>query len=123
MLKEYKSVTEVVGPLMVVQGVEGVKYEELVDIELQDGTHRRGRVLEIDQDKAMVQIFEGSAGINSATPYNDAMEANAIYRAGLGSVAVNSLKSLFGHTLGAAGVLEIIVSVEALYQIDKLLSF
>lgn len=64
MLKEYKSVTEVVGPLMVVQGVEGVKYEELVDIELQDGTHRRGRVLEIDQDKAMVQIFEGSAGIN-----------------------------------------------------------
>lgn len=50
----------------------------------------------------------------TATPYNDAMEANAIYRAGLGSVAVNSLKSLFGHTLGAAGVLETIVSVEAL---------
>ena len=42
------------------------------------------------------------------------MEANAIYRAGLSSVAVNSLKSLFGHTLGAAGVLETIVSVEAL---------
>ena len=40
MLKEYKSVTEVVGPLMVVQGVEGVKYEELVDIELQDETQR-----------------------------------------------------------------------------------
>ena len=50
----------------------------------------------------------------TATPYNDAMEANAIYRAGLGSVAVNSLKSLFGHTLGAAGVLETIVSVKAL---------
>ena len=64
MLKEYRTVTEVVGPLMVVEGVEGVKYEELVEIELQDGSKRRGRVLEIDQDKAMVQIFEGSAGIN-----------------------------------------------------------
>lgn len=64
MFKEYKSVTEVVGPLMVVEGVEGVKYEELVDIILQDGTRRRGRVLEIDRDKAMVQIFEGSSGIN-----------------------------------------------------------
>ena len=67
MLKEYKSVTEVVGPLMVVQGVEGVKYEELVDIELQDGTHRRGRVLEIDQDKAMVQIFEAQQAALSAS--------------------------------------------------------
>lgn len=64
MLKEYKSVTEVVGPLMVVEGVEGVSYEELVDIELQTGERRRGRVIEIDRDKAMVQIFEGSAGIN-----------------------------------------------------------
>lgn len=64
MFKEYKSVTEVVGPLMVIEGVEGVKYEELVDIILQDGTRRRGRVLEIDRDKAMVQIFEGSSGIN-----------------------------------------------------------
>ncbi|EFI41631.1 V-type ATP synthase subunit B [Peptoniphilus sp. oral taxon 386] len=64
MLKEYKSVTEVVGPLMVVEGVEGVSYEELVDIELQTGEKRRGRVIEIDGDKAMVQIFEGSSGIN-----------------------------------------------------------
>lgn len=64
MLKEYKSVTEVVGPLMVVEGVEGVKFEELVDIKLQNGERRRGRVLEIEGDKAMVQIFEGSSGIN-----------------------------------------------------------
>lgn len=64
MLKEYKSVNEVVGPLMMVEGVEGVNYEELVDIQLQTGEHRRGRVIEIDQDKAMVQIFEGSSGIN-----------------------------------------------------------
>lgn len=64
MLKEYRSVTEVVGPLMVVEGVEGVKYEELVEIELQTGDRRRGRVLEINGDKAMIQLFEGSTGIN-----------------------------------------------------------
>lgn len=64
MLKDYKSVSEVVGPLMVVEGVEGVNYEELVDIQLQNGERRRGRVIEIEQDKAMVQIFEGSSGIN-----------------------------------------------------------
>ena len=64
MLKEYRTVTEVVGPLMVVEGVEGVKYNELVEIELQTGEKRRGKVLEIDGAKAMVQIFEGSAGIN-----------------------------------------------------------
>ncbi|NLY82962.1 MAG: V-type ATP synthase subunit B [Clostridiales bacterium] len=64
MLKEYKTVTEVVGPLMVVEGVEGVKFEELVDIEIQTGERRRGRVLEIDRDKAVIQLFEGSTGIN-----------------------------------------------------------
>lgn len=64
MLKEYKTVTEVVGPLMVVEGVEGVKYDELVEIELHTGEKRRGKVLEINGSKAMVQIFEGSSGIN-----------------------------------------------------------
>ena len=64
MLKEYKTVREVVGPLMMVEGVEGVKYDELVEIQLQTGEIRRGRVLELDGDKAMVQLFEGSTGIN-----------------------------------------------------------
>ncbi len=64
MLKEYKTVREVVGPLMVVDGVEGVKLEELVEIELQTGEKRRGRVLEVNEDKAMIQLFEGSSGIN-----------------------------------------------------------
>lgn len=64
MLKEYKTVTEVVGPLMVVDGVKGVNYGELVEIELQTGEIRHGNVLEINQDKAVVQIFEGSTGIN-----------------------------------------------------------
>lgn len=64
MPKEYKTVTEVVGPLMIVEGVSGVKYDELVDIEMQNGEKRRGKVLEINGSKAMVQIFEGSSGIN-----------------------------------------------------------
>ncbi|MCL1867325.1 MAG: beta-ketoacyl synthase [Paludibacter sp.] len=50
----------------------------------------------------------------TATPYNDAMEAQAITRAGLETVFVNSLKSYFGHTLGAAGVLECVISIKAL---------
>ena len=64
MLKEYKTIQEVVGPLMMVEGVEGVKFEELVDIKMQNGELRRGRVLEVNGDKATVQIFEGSSGIN-----------------------------------------------------------
>ena len=64
MPKEYRTVTEVVGPLMAVEGVEGVKYDELVEIELQNGEKRRGKVLEVNGSKAMVQIFEGSSGIN-----------------------------------------------------------
>ncbi len=64
MLKEYNTVKEVVGPLMMVEGVEGVKYEELVEIEIQTGERRRGRVLEVNGDIALVQLFEGSSGIN-----------------------------------------------------------
>lgn len=64
MLKEYKTVTEVVGPLMLVEGVEGVSFDELVDIQMQTGERRRGRVIEIEEGRAMVQLFEGSTGIN-----------------------------------------------------------
>ena len=63
-LKEYRSVTSVVDPLMTVTGVQGVKYDELVEVELQNGENRLGQVLEIDGDNAVVQIFEGTAGIN-----------------------------------------------------------
>jgi V/A-type H+-transporting ATPase subunit B len=64
MLKEYKTVREVVGPLMLVDGVESVSYDELVEIELQTGEIRNGRVLEINGTKALIQLFEGSTGIN-----------------------------------------------------------
>ncbi len=65
MLKEYKSISNISGPLLHVEGVEGVKYEELVDIKLDDGTVRSGRVLEVDRDNALVQVFEGTTGIDS----------------------------------------------------------
>jgi V/A-type H+-transporting ATPase subunit B len=63
-IKEYRTISEVVGPLMIVEKVEGVKYEELIEVRLQNGEIRRGQVLEIDGDKALVQIFEGTSGIN-----------------------------------------------------------
>lgn len=63
MLKEYKTITEVVGPLILVEGVVGVKFDELVEIEQAGGEIRRGRVLEIDGDRALVQLFEGSQGL------------------------------------------------------------
>ncbi|MDZ7262146.1 MAG: V-type ATP synthase subunit B, partial [candidate division KSB1 bacterium] len=64
MLKEYLTVEEIVGPLVLVGEVSGVKYEELVELELPNGEIRRGRVLEVHQDKALVQLFEGASGIN-----------------------------------------------------------
>ena len=63
MLKEYKTINEIVGPLMLVEGVSGVKYDELVEITGEDGDFRRGKVLEVNGDKALVQLFEGSHGI------------------------------------------------------------
>ena len=63
MFKEYKTIREVVGPLMVVEGVEGVKYNELVKIVNSNGEIRLGKVLEINRDKAVVQLFENSQGL------------------------------------------------------------
>lgn len=63
MLKEYRTIREVVGPLMLVDGVEGVKFNELVEIEQKNGEIRSGRVLEIDGDRALLQLFEGSQGL------------------------------------------------------------
>jgi len=64
MLKEYLTIREITGPLVLVEEVEGVKYEELVELELPTGDQRRGKVLEVDRDRALVQLFEGSTGID-----------------------------------------------------------
>lgn len=64
MPKEYRTIQEVAGPLMLVKGVEGVTYDELGEIELASGETRRCKVLEIDGGDALVQLFESSTGIN-----------------------------------------------------------
>ncbi len=67
MNKEYKTIKEVVGPLMLVEGVEGVKYDELVEVTQEDGSVRRGKVLEVKDDKAVVQLFENTQGLKIST--------------------------------------------------------
>ena len=63
-MKEYRTIHEISGPLMVVEQVKNVTYDELAEIELTDGSVRRCKVLEVNGDKAVVQLFESSAGIN-----------------------------------------------------------
>ena len=67
MFKEYKTIREVVGPLMLVDKVEGVSYNELVEIRQENGEIRKGKVLEVNGDRALVQLFEGSQGLKIST--------------------------------------------------------
>ena len=67
MRKDYKTIREVVGPLMTVDHVAGVKYDELVEIHQANGEVRSGRVLVIDGDRALVQLFESSQGLQAST--------------------------------------------------------
>ncbi len=64
MPKEYRTIEEVAGPLMLVRGVDRVAYNELGEIELASGERRRCKVLEIDGGNALVQLFESATGIN-----------------------------------------------------------
>lgn len=63
MQKQYKTIKSIAGPLLLVEKTIDVKYEEMVEIKIPSGEIRRGKVLEIDEDKALVQIFEGSSEI------------------------------------------------------------
>lgn len=63
-IREYRTAREIVGPLIMVEGVEGITFGELTDIKLTTGEVRRGRVLEVNGDKAVVQVFEGTSGLS-----------------------------------------------------------
>ena len=63
--KEYSTVTEVTGPLLIVEGVRGVAYGEVVKIRTSTGEERTGQVLEAQEDKAVVQVFEGTKGLDT----------------------------------------------------------
>jgi len=64
MVTEYKTISNIAGPLLFVEKARNVKYDELVEIELESGEVRRGKVLELTREYALVQVFEGTAGIN-----------------------------------------------------------
>jgi len=64
MPKEYKTIEEIAGPLMLIKNVENIKYNELGEIELENGEIRRCKVLEVNGDTVLIQLFENSAGIN-----------------------------------------------------------
>ncbi|MDR1133910.1 MAG: V-type ATP synthase subunit B [Synergistaceae bacterium] len=65
--KEYSTISNLSGPLMVVEKINDVRYDELAEIRLASGERRRGRVLEITEDRALVQVYEGSTGIDADT--------------------------------------------------------
>lgn len=66
MVKEYLTVKEIVGPLILLQGVEGAKYNELVEVEFPDGSIGLGNVLEVEEDVVLLQSFETTSGLNIA---------------------------------------------------------
>ncbi len=63
-VREYTTISEIKGPLLVVRGVSRVAYDEIVEVELPSGERRRGRVLDVSKDVAVVQVFEGTTGIS-----------------------------------------------------------
>ncbi|RJR30823.1 MAG: V-type ATP synthase subunit B [Candidatus Latescibacterota bacterium] len=66
MVTEYTTIREIVGPLVLLDRVEHATYEELVEVELPGGELRRGKVLEVDRDRVLVQLFEGTRGVDTA---------------------------------------------------------
>jgi len=63
-MKIYKTIKDASGPLLVIDKVSDAKYDELVEIETQDGTIKRGKVLDTSKDQAVVQVFEDTRGMN-----------------------------------------------------------
>ena len=94
MQKTYENVTSIAGPILLVEGVKGVKYEELVEVKAPNGGIRRGKVLEIDGDRALVQMFESSQGLAT-----EGLKAKF-----LGQIATLGVSTdLLGRVLNGAG--------------------
>jgi len=67
MVTEYTTIGEITGPLVLLTDVDHASYEELVEVELPSGEQRRGKVLEVNRDRVLVQLFEGTRGVDIAT--------------------------------------------------------
>ena len=76
-----------------------------------EGSYRALRAVLGDMNPDQIAFINAHG---TATPYNDEMESVAIERAGLSHVPVNGLKGFYGHTMGAAGILETILSMQAI---------
>ena len=63
---EYLGLSEINGPLVVLEGVKNASYEEIVEFHMDDGTRKIGRIIEIYEDKAVIQVFEGTDGKKTA---------------------------------------------------------
>ena len=94
MVKEYKTVCNVSGPLMVVEGIKDVAYGELVQVTTQTGEKRLGQVLESAEDKVVVQLFEGTSGI-------DTKETRVRFTAETMKIGVSD--DMFGRIFNGAG--------------------
>ncbi len=92
-MKEYKTITQVAGPLLFVEKTEPVAYGELVTITLPDGSTRRGQVLDTSKDIVVVQVFEGTRGIDTSSSVRFTGDI----------VKLNCSKDMLGRILSGSG--------------------
>lgn len=64
MIKEYQTTISIAGPLLIAEKISGAKYDELVEIELESGEVRKGKILEVEEDRVLIQVFEGTSGLD-----------------------------------------------------------
>jgi V/A-type H+-transporting ATPase subunit B len=93
MPKEYRTITEIAGPLIFVEKTEWVGYGELVEVALSDGTRKRGQVLDSAKDIVVVQVFEGTAGIDRNSTVKFLGE----------TIKLNVSRDMLGRILSGAG--------------------
>ena len=93
MQKEYKTIKEISGPLVFVEKTEPVSYGELVQVSLPDGSTKRGQVLDTSHDIVVVQIFEGTSGINKESGVKFLGE----------TIKINLSKDMLGRIMSGAG--------------------
>ncbi|HJL71929.1 MAG: V-type ATP synthase subunit B [Candidatus Poseidoniia archaeon] len=93
MQKEYKTISEIAGPLVFVEKTEPVGYGELVQIAMPDGSTKRGQVLDTSKDIVVVQVFEGTSGIDRASGVKFLGE----------TIKLSVSKEMLGRILNGAG--------------------
>ena len=113
---QYKGLKEIKGPLIVLDHIQDVGFEEVVEIELEDGSYRKGRVVQIEGEKVIIQVFEGTDGLSQTNtktrllghPMEIALSKEILGRIfngagspidGLGEVYANAYADINGHAL------------------------